>query len=117
MHGPGAELPVRAVQPPGGVRGVRRGDHGGVSAVPDVQHGDRPGGESDGRGGGINQSLDACLDCHFGLCHKTDPSCNLDHTKVYALLVSTTITPQGIVLCVLLVVLVRGRAPFWSLEL
>ena len=54
MHGPGAQLPVRAVQPPGGVRGVRRGDHGGVSAVPDVQHGDRPGGESDGRGGGVS---------------------------------------------------------------
>ena len=53
VHGQRAQLPVRAVQPPGGVRGVRRGHHGGVSAVSDVQHGDRPGGERGGAGCGV----------------------------------------------------------------
>ena len=52
MHGQRAQLPVRAVQPPGGVRGVRRGHQGGVSAVPVLQRADRPGGERGGAGGG-----------------------------------------------------------------
>jgi len=53
VHGQRAQLPVRAVQSPGGVRGVRRGHQGGVSAVPVLQRADRPGGERGWAGGGV----------------------------------------------------------------
>ena len=62
-----AQLPVRAVQPPGGVRGVRCGHQGGVSAVPFVlQRADRPGEECGGerRGGLVVRSKKCLLAAH-----------------------------------------------------
>ena len=53
MHGTGARRAVLAVQPPGGVRGVRLGHRSGVDAVPDVPGADRPELECGGRGGGV----------------------------------------------------------------